>query len=173
MRLAFFCTDNPRTQIWILCGFFCDRPRRALGQRPGARWWLRSILRLNFMDPRRPGAARACATLHCSRVRLSSDSERGPQPFTFEVMRAIFSSQPAPLFESPGSEPAGLSVPLASESAVLSPLLLATAIIALAVSGPMRRELTREVAHQLSASSAFGVPPTFFLKFLYREAEPR
>jgi hypothetical protein len=39
------------------------------------------------------GRAGLCAALQRSRVRFFGDSELGPQPFTFEEMRAIFSSQ--------------------------------------------------------------------------------
>ena len=39
------------------------------------------------------GRAGLLAALRRSRARFFGDSERGPQPFTFEVMRAIFLSQ--------------------------------------------------------------------------------
>jgi hypothetical protein len=39
------------------------------------------------------GRAGLLAALHRSRLRFFGDSQRGPQPFTFEEMRAIFLSQ--------------------------------------------------------------------------------
>ena len=51
-------------------------------------------MRSNFTALRRPEAALACMRRFSARDCASlANSKRGPQPFTFEEMRAIFSSQ--------------------------------------------------------------------------------